>query len=392
MNKAGPLSGTKIVEFTHAVMGPSCGLILGDLGADVVFVEPPGGSPTRKLKGFGSGYFTYFGRNKRSICLDLKSEKGLEIATDLIGKADVLIENFAPGTMDRLGLGESELSERFEKLIYCSMKGFLSGPYEKRAAMDEVVQMMGGLAYMTGPTGRPLRAGTSVIDITGGMFGVIGILAALKERDVSGRGASVKSSLFETTAFLMGQHMAWSSISKSPIPPMPERVSAWSIYQIFETMDHPTFVGIISEKHWRALCEAFEQHDWLKRDEFKTNNDRIKSREILLPLVKNLFLGFTQKQIMERLEKASVPCANIARPEDLFEDPHLNEGGALCEVVLENGEMAKLPRLPLEYSGNRSHVRHQPPKVGEHTNEILCEWLEMTEEGVNKLIDDQIVQ
>lgn len=380
MHSPQPLKGLKVLEFTHAVMGPSCGMILGDLGADIVLVEPLEGSPTRTLKGFGSGYFPYFGRSKKSVCLDLKQKQGLDLARELVARADILIENFAPGTMDRLGLGYEALRELNPRLIYCSMKGFLSGPYEQRAALDEVVQMMGGLAYMTGPAGQPLRVGTSVIDITGGMFGVIGILAALRERDQSGEGQFIKSSLFETTAFLMGQHMAWSTIAQTPIPPMPERVSAWSVYQIFATRDEPLFIGIISDKHWAAFCTHFDRADLLQRAEYQTNNLRIDAREQLLPEIKTLLSTYTRAEAMERCEKAGIPFAPIAKPEDLFDDPHLNEGGALEAMQFPGGQTGKLPRLPLEWNGQRIPAKSPTPKRGEHNHEVLKDWLGYSDE------------
>lgn len=387
-----PLAGLKVLELTHAVMGPSCGMILGDLGAEVVYVEPLEGSPTRTLKGFGSGYFAYFGRSKKSLCLDLKSDEGLALARQLLAKADVLVENFAPGTMERLGLGYEDLRASHPRLIYCALKGFLSGPYERRTAMDEVVQMMGGLAYMTGPSGRPLRAGTSVIDISGGMFGVIGILAALRERDRSGLGQLVKSALFETTAFLMGQHLAWSVISETPIPPMPERVSAWSIYQVFDTLDEPVFIGVISDKHWQAFCTAFGRQDWLERAEFKTNNLRIDARELLLPEVKTMLSQRRRADVMALCEAAEIPFAQVARPEDLFDDPQLNEGGGLERTEFPAGQVGKLPRLPLEWNGERLPSQHQPPRPGQHSREILEQWLGLSQDAINELIDKQRVK
>nr|WP_255399457.1 CoA transferase [Oceanicoccus sp. KOV_DT_Chl] len=208
-----PLSGIKVVEFTHMVMGPTVGVILADLGADVIKIEPIQGDNTRRLKGSGAGYFPMYNRNKKSLCVDLKSEQGHQLAERLAAKADVVIENFRPGAMDKLGFGYEQLSALNPRLIYCSLKGFLSGPYQHRTALDEVTQMMGGLAYMTGLPDRPMRAGSSVIDITGGMFGVIGILAALEERHRTGKGKEVVSSLYETTAYMVGQHMAQQAVS-----------------------------------------------------------------------------------------------------------------------------------------------------------------------------------
>ncbi|MCX6129995.1 MAG: CoA transferase [Proteobacteria bacterium] len=383
------LSGLKLIEFTHAVMGPSCGMILAELGAEVIFIEPKEGSPTRNLQGFGMGYFPYFGRSKKSLCLDLKDEEGLATAQQLIASADILIENFAPGTMERLGLGFDACQRVNSKLIYCSMKGFLSGPFQHRTALDEVVQMMGGLAYMTGPSGRPLRAGSSVVDITGGMFAVIGILAALRERDRTGEAQFIQSSLYETCAFLMGQHLACATLSKSPIPPMPERVSAWAVYQIFATLDEPVFIGIISDKHWGSFCQQFERHDLLERSDYRTNNLRIEARDQLLPELKNMLSSLPRSLIMERCERAGIPFAPIAKPEDLFEDPQLNLGGGLELVEFPDGQLGKLPRLPLEWNGQRLEVKSRAPKLGEHSREILRDWLGYSEEAIEQILQDK---
>jgi crotonobetainyl-CoA:carnitine CoA-transferase CaiB-like acyl-CoA transferase len=367
-----PLHGLKVLEFTHAVMGPTCGLLLADMGAEVIHIEPPQGDSTRYLKGFGTGYFPFYSRNKKSLAIDLKATEGKKIIQELVEKSDILVENFGPGTMDRLGYGYDNLSKINEKLIYCSLKGFLSGPYEQRHAMDEVVQMMGGLAYMTGPVGMPLRAGTSIVDITGGMFGFIGILLALYERNFTGKGKFVKGALFETTSFLMGQHMAYSAISKAPVPPMPARVSAWSVYRVFDTLDgEPIFIGIISDKHWEKFCEAFGRQDLLQNLKLKTNNDRISEREWLLPDLEKMFSQLDKNKVIHLCEKAEIPFAPIARPEDLFEDAQLNEGGSLLPTILPDGTVTKLPKSPLEYGNVDFSLRMNPPKIGEHTDEIL---------------------
>ena len=257
-----PLRSVKVLEFTHAVMGPSCGVILADMGADVIRIEPVTGDPTRRLRGFGIGYYSFYNRNKRCIAIDIKSDKGREILHKLVGQVDVLVENFGPGTMDRIGYGFDKMKKINSQLIYASLKGFLSGPYEKRHAMDEVVQMMGGMAYMTGPPGQPTRAGASIVDISGGMFAVIGILTALYERERTRKGKFIKSALFETCAFLMGQHMAYAALSEDPIPPMPARISAWAVYRIFDTSDdEKLFIGLISDKHWERFCKVFDRND-----------------------------------------------------------------------------------------------------------------------------------
>jgi crotonobetainyl-CoA:carnitine CoA-transferase CaiB-like acyl-CoA transferase len=368
-----PLSGVRVLELTHAVMGPTVGLVLADLGAEVIHVEPPEGDATRYLKGMGTGYFPFYGRNKKSLAVDLKSEQGKRILERLVPTADVFVENFAPGAVERLGLGYEALNALNPRLIYLSLKGFLDGPYEKRTALDEVAQMMGGLAYMTGPVGMPLRAGTSIIDIGGGMFGVIGILLALYERQRTGLGKLVRASLFETTAFFMGQHMAYSAISKLPVPPMPARVSAWAIYRPFPTKDgEMVFVGVTSDKHWVRFCQEFEQQEWLADKAFATNNGRIDERERLLPAIEAMLVQHTKPEIIARCERAGIPFAPIAKTEDLFDDPQLNHGKLKLLDTTLNGEVkTKLPRLPLDYAGADLGIRNDPPTVGEQTEELL---------------------
>jgi crotonobetainyl-CoA:carnitine CoA-transferase CaiB-like acyl-CoA transferase len=372
MEKRLPLSGIRVLEFTHAVMGPTTGLLLADMGAEVIHVEPPEGDHTRRLPGFGTGYFSFYSRNKKSLAVDLKTPEGKNIIYRLVPLADIAVENFGPGTMERLGLGPDELRACNKRLIYCSLKGFLSGPYQHRHAMDEVVQMMGGLAYMTGRPGDPLRAGTSIVDISGGMFGFIGVLLALLERERTGEGKLVKAALFETVAFLMGQHMAYATQIDHAVPPMPARVSAWSIYQVFDTSDgEKIFIGIISEKHWERFCSAFGWQDWLNDERLRDNQRRIEHRAWFLPALEERLRGLTRADIARACEAAHIPFAPIARPEDLFDDPQLNAGGSLLNIVMPNGVETKLPKTPLEYEGLVQRVRHQPPDIGAHTAEIL---------------------
>jgi len=369
-----PLENIKVLAFTHAVMGPSAALVLADLGAEVIHIEPPLGDSTRRLKGFGIGYFPFFNRNKKCLAVDLKADEGKKIIFKLVETADILLENFGPGTMDRLGYDYESLSKINPRLIYCTLKGFLPGPYEKRVAMDEVVQMMGGLAFMTGPPGQPLRAGTSIIDITGGMFGALGSILALYDRERTGKGTFIKSALFETTAFIMGQHMAYAALTEGPVPPMPARVSAWSIYRLFETKDaDQVFIGIISEKHWQQFCEAFGRSDWFEDQRLKTNNDRIREREWFLPEVEKLVKQYSKQEIIEICDKAGICFAPIVRPEDLFDDPQLNQGEfGLLETTFPSGEKTKMPRLPVQIGTYDFGKRRDPPAViGADTREVL---------------------
>ena len=390
-----PLHGIKIIEFTHMVMGPAAGVVLGDLGADIIRIEPTGGDATRALRGSGAGYFPMYNRNKRSLCVDLKSEAGKKIVLELVDGADVVIENFRPGTMERLGFGYEALEARNPGLIYCSNKGFLSGPYEHRTALDEVTQMMGGLAYMTGPPGRPLRAGTSVVDVTGGMFGALGILAALFQRNASGKGQEVVASLFESTVFLVGQHMAQYAVMGEPAAPMPARVSAWAIYQIFETKDDgQVFVGIVSDKQWHLFCDAFGLGELAADPSLKTNNDRAAQKERLVTAVQDAFRKLTKRELMDRLEKTGLPFAPIGKPEELLDDPHLNANQGLLDVsVTEGGRTGtrmRLPALPLSMNGRRFGVHQDIARAGEHTREVLAE-LGYTDERIDALIAQGVV-
>ena len=368
-----PLSGLTVIEFTHMVMGPSIGVILADLGADVIKVEPPGGDATRGLLGSGAGYFPMFNRNKRSICLDLKHPGGVALARRLVGGADILVENFRPGTLARLGLGYDDMAAANAGLIYCSAKGFLAGPYEQRTALDEVAQMMGGLAYMTGPPGRPLRAGASVIDIAGGMFGVIAILAALERRHRTGRGAEVKCSLFETTAFLVGQHMAQKAVTGEAARPMPVRISAWAIYAVFETRnpDEQLFVGVVRDGQWRAFCTAFGLETLGADPALARNNQRVLARDTLLPQIRTLFKGFDRAALVEKLETIGLPFAPIVRPDELFEDAHLTAAGGLVDVTVPGGAATRLPALPIEIDGGRLGLRADIPAPGRDGAAIL---------------------
>ena len=367
-----PLKGVRVVEFTHMVMGPAAGAMLASLGADVVRIEPVGGDSTRRLLGSGAGYFPMYNRHKASVCLDLKSEDGLAVARDLAANADVLIENFRPGALDRLGLGYDALSEINPGLIYCSEKGFLPGPYENRTALDEVAQMMGGLAYMTGPPGRPLRAGASVIDVTGGMFGVVAILAALNERHSTGRGQMVQSALFETTVYLIGQHMAQKAVTGRAADPMPARISAWAIYDVFETRDDPIFIGVVTDALWEKFCKLFGLDDLWADESIRANNARVQARDRILPRIRELIVGFTRAELIERLEGSGLPFAPIARPQDMFDDPHLNASGGLEPVTLADGTQTALPALPIMMGGRRPGTPSTLPEPGADTRGILA--------------------
>jgi crotonobetainyl-CoA:carnitine CoA-transferase CaiB-like acyl-CoA transferase len=369
-----PLKGIRVVEFVHMIMGPTTGLVLGDLGADVIKVEPyPAGDNTRRLTGAGAGFFTVMNRNKRSIAVDMKQQEGLALVKRLVATADAVVENFRPGAMDKLGLGAKALMAEYPRLIYCSCKGFLPGPYDHRTALDEVVQMMGGLAYMTGFRDRPLRAGSSVNDIMGGMFGAIGILAAIEERHRTGRGRHIQSGLFENNALLVAQHMAQYAVTGQEAPPMTDRRPAWPIYDIFETSDGRLFVGVVTDTQWAIFCDAFGLPD-LARDPTLTNSaTRVAARDRTIPRVSEVLKQYTTKDLADRCEKLGLPFAPITRPIELFDDPHLNAAGGLVPVTLPDGRKSKLPALPIAIDGERLGLTRDIPSIGEQSDEIARE-------------------
>ncbi len=374
--KSLPLAGVRVVEFVHMVMGPTSGLMLADLGAEVIKIEPvPEGDNTRRLMGSGAGYWMTYNRNKKSFAVDVKSEEGLAAVRKLIATADVVAENFRPGAMEKLGLGYDQVKAIKPDIIYSSMKGFLPGPYENRTALDEVVQMMTGLAYMTGPVGRPLRAGASVNDVMGGMFSALSILAALLQRKQTGQGQFVQTGLFENSVFLVAQHMMQKAVTGAAAAPMPNRISAWAIYDVFDTSTdgEQVFIGVVSDSQWVAFCSAFG-FDELGRDpELASNNKRAKARARILPIIRDRIAQMDKGTLMQTCEQAGLPFSPIQRPEDMFDDPHLNESGGLTELTLPSGEKTKVPMLPFEMDGQRFGARLDVPSLGSHSRELLVQ-------------------
>ena len=372
-----PLAGLKVLDFGHTIMGPCAGVVFADLGADVVKIEPADGDPTRRLPGFAAGFFATYNRNKRSIAIDLKRSEGRAIVYRLVRDADVVLENFGPGTIERLKCSWEDLRKINPRLVYLSMKGFLKGPYENRGALDEVVQMQSGLAYMTGPPGRPLRAGAPVIDILGGVFGVVAALAALRERDATGIGQKVASSLFESATFMLGAVVVGSAVTGAPMPPMPARKNAWGVYDVFTASDGgQVFIGCTSDGHWQRFCETFGFDDWRDDPRLAGNTRRCEAREWMLPELERRITKLPLNEILEKCEAARVAYSRVGRPDELSIDPHLlAHGGLLATAVsgLGGGPLVGIPALPVEFGDGRERagLDRQPPKIGEHAREIL---------------------
>ena len=385
-----PLEGVRVVEFAHMVMGPSCGLVLADLGAEVIKVEPLAGDNTRRLEAAGAGFFPVFNRNKKSLAVDLATIEGKEVALKLLATADVLTENFRPGALDKLGFSHKELKKKNKRLIYCSLKGFLKGPYEHRPALDEVTQMMGGLAYMTGLPDRPLRAGSSVVDIMGGTFAAVAILAALREREKTGKGKRVTSALFESTAYLVAQHMAQYELTGEAPPPMSVKRPAWGVYDILDTAGGGRlFVGVVTDTQWEVFCREFDEESLGKDPRLRTNGMRVKERSWLIPRINEITKKHSADELAAKLEAIGMPFAPIAKPWDLLDDPHLKASGGLLETRY-NGKRSHIPALPIELDGKRLTKRSDPPKIGQHGRDLLRE-LGYSQKKIAALVEARIV-
>jgi crotonobetainyl-CoA:carnitine CoA-transferase CaiB-like acyl-CoA transferase len=259
-----------------------------------------------------------------------------------------------------------------ERLVYASHKGFLPGPYEHRTALDEVVQMMGGLAYMTGRPGDPLRAGSSVNDIMGGMFGAIGVMAALTQRAQTGKGQEVQAALFENNVFLVAQHMMQYAVTGQPAAPMPTRISPWGIYDVFSVKDdEQIFLAVVSDTQWAVFCESFGLDDFAADERLRGNNDRVRARAWMMPLLRERLKAFSAAELSTRFESLGLPFAPITQPQELFDDPHLNQTGGLVAMTLPDGRATKVALLPLAMDGQRLGLRRDPPKLGEHSDALL---------------------
>ena len=367
-----PLDGVRVVEMSHMIMGPSCGLFLGFLGAEVIKVEPPEGDKTRHLTGMGSPFFPLFNRGKKSVQLDLKTGEGRAALDRLLATADVFVENFRDASLAKVDADPEDLHTRFPKLIIASHKGFLRGPYQDRTALDEVVQMMTGLAYMTGPTGRPLRVGSSANDIMGGLFGAFSVLAALMERRETGKGRSLRVGLFENCLLLVAQHMVQFELEGTEPPPMPERTFSWPVYDIFETADgRQIFVGAVTEGQWISLCELLELEGLLSDARLQKRMDQIEARGWTVPIIAEAIAKRQADPLLEAFEQVGIPYAPIARPADMYEDPHVMRPGGLAASSMPDGRAFRAPALPFEVDGVMLSGGGDLATIGQDTETVL---------------------
>ena len=369
-----PLSGVRVIEMTHMVMGPTCGMILAQLGAEVIKVEPPAGDKTRSLGGMGTSFFPLFNRGKRSVVLDFAKTADRETMHRLLASADVFLENFRDGQLEKQGLGLDELRRRYPDLIVAGHKGFLSGPYEHRPALDEVVQMMSGLAAMTGTRDKPQRVGSSANDIMGGMFGAIAILAALYQKRGGSGGADIRIGLFENCLFLVAQHMVEYEMTGNKPRSMPEREHAWPIYDIFETAGgERIFIGVVTEGHWQGFCQQFGLQEFLDDPALRTTTDRILARANIIPRVAEVIKRWNAAELSATLDRLNICFSPINRPEDLFEDPHVLRPGGLVNNTDANGERFRVPALPIEWNGANIGEGLKVPALGADTSAVRAE-------------------
>jgi crotonobetainyl-CoA:carnitine CoA-transferase CaiB-like acyl-CoA transferase len=369
-----PLAGIRVIEISHMIMGPSAGFFLASMGAEVIKIEPPDGDKTRKLTGMGRGFFPTFNRGKKSVVLDTNTEEGLQQLHALLATADVFLENFRDISMEKMGLAPDQLQAKYPKLIIASCKGFLHGPYENRTAMDEVVQMMTGMAYMTGPKGRPLRIGSSTVDITGGLFTAFGVVSALFKRQQDGQGHQIRTGLFESCLLLVMQHMVQFDLEGTESPPMPNREFSWPIYDIFSTADDKSiFIGAITGGHWEIVCRLLGLEQLLSDPRLQTRMEQINSRDWTIPMVAAAVAKRTYAELTPLLEQQGIPFGPVSRPVEMYDDPHVNRpNGLLHSVDGETGQSYRAPGLPLEVDGQALFPDYPDlPAIGEHTAEIL---------------------
>ena len=372
-----PLAGVRVVEMTHMVMGPTCGMILAQLGAEVIKVEPPAGDKTRSLGGMGTAFFPLFNRGKRSVVLDFARAEDRETMDRLLASADVFLENFRDGQLEKQGLGPEEVRRKFPHLIVAGHKGFLSGPYEHRPALDEVVQMMSGLAAMTGTREKPQRVGSSANDIMGGMFGVIAILAALYQKrgpEAPTGGADIRIGLFENCLFLVAQHMVEYEMTGNKPRSMPEREHAWPIYDIFDTAGgERIFIGVVTEGHWQSFCREFGLQEFSDDPTLRNTTDRILARARIIPRVADEIKRWDVAELSAKLDRLNICFSPINRPEDLLSDPHVLRPGGLVNNVTADGKPFRVPALPVEWNGSNLGEGLKVPVLGADTEAVRAE-------------------
>jgi len=392
-----PLDGVRVLELSHIVAGPSGGVILGDLGADVIKIEhPQTGDTARSQSNNGSTFFS-FNRNKQFLALDLRKPAGKKIFEQLVAQADVVFDNFAPGALKRLGLDYEWGRHINPRIIYCSVKGFLPGPYADRPFLDELAQMGGGLAYLTGMKDQPMRAGASITDIGAATYGVIGILSALYRRERTGEGDCIEAGLYETIVFWVSQYITGAQMSGTNPTPRGTRTSGmgdtmgWGVYRLFPTRDgRQIFIAVTGNRHWAGLCDALGFADWKDDPDFSNNRKRSAQKPRIAERVKTAVEQLDYEDIAQRLYKGLVPYSPVNTPLDLVVERQMNEGKRWMHLKVGDKSL-KVPKLPIAFGRSEDfEVRENPGNLGAHTDTILAA-LGYSAEAIQKLKTDQIV-
>jgi len=394
----GALAGIRVLDLTRVLAGPYCTMFLGDLGAEVVKVEQPGvGDDTRgwgpPFSGGESAYFLCVNRNKKSLTVDLKSAEGIALIRKLAQRADVLIENFRPGAMDRLGLGEKELRGANPKLVYASLSGFgADGPMSDMPGYDLIVQAWGGLMSITGTSeSGPLKVGVAIIDMVAGLMLGKSIVAALYAREKIGVGQKIETSLLEAEVaalinagsnYLIGGKVPgrWGNAHPTIVP-----------YQSFQSADSFLVLGAASEAIWQRLCPALNRADLTDDPRFAKNADRVKNRQELIAILSEIFLTRTTADWVAALNQADIPCAPVQTIDQVFAAPQVLHRNMLVEVEHPTAGRVKLAGIPVKFSATPASVRLPPPLLGEHNDEVLSSWLEMKPEEIDQLKKKSVI-
>jgi len=389
-----PLTGLKVLDLTRVVSGPFCSMLLADFGADVIKVEAPDGDPSRVTGILGAGenpYFVNLNRNKRTITIDMKQERGKEIVRRMALASDVLVENFRPGVMDRLGLGYKVLSALNPALIYAAITGFgKTGPYKDRPAFDFIAQAMSGFMSLNGDRTMPsLRVGIPISDTIAGLYAAFGILAALRERDRTGRGQEIQTAMVDGL-ISMFTFAAAAYFSTGQLPPRNGNDHmVVAPYGLFNASDGPIAVAPSTEKNWQQLCTALGLENLMSDPRFDSAEKRREHRSEINALVESVIGGRTRQEWIALLNQAGVPCGPVNNLAQAFSDPQVLHQEMVIESAQPGGPV-KMPGFPVKLSSTPARLRKPSPRVSEHTVDVLQE-LGYREEEIENLIKTNVV-
>jgi crotonobetainyl-CoA:carnitine CoA-transferase CaiB-like acyl-CoA transferase len=396
----GPLKGLRVFDLTRVLAGPTCAQMLADLGADVVKIERPGaGDDTR---GFAppvmpgtqeSAYFVGVNRNKRSVTLDIGQKEGQDIALKLIADCDILVENFKVGALAKYGLGYEQLHAKFPRLIYCSITGFgQTGPYAPRPGYDSLIQAMGGVMSLTGePDGLPQKVGVPVADLFAGLYGCIGILAALRHRDLTGHGQQIDIGMLDThVAWLANQGMNYLATGENP-PRLGNQHPNIVPYQVFPTADGHIVLSVGNDPTFKRFCEALNLTHLLEDQRFATNAARVGNRQLVTDTLTPVMMQHPTSWWLERLEALKIGCGPINKLSQVFEDPHVVARGMVLEMAHSSGQTVKVIANPVKLSETPADYRMAPPLLGEHTDAVLGERLGLDAAALAALREKKVV-